>query len=136
VGRFDLTDQQWRLLEPLLPANPRRGHAWAEHRRVLNGILFKLRTGVPWRDVPERYGPYRTLHDRLSKWERDGTWLRVLRALQADADARGDLDWDGAALDSTHIKAHRSATGARKASPRGEKRGRSRTSGSGGRAAG
>jgi transposase len=90
MGRNDLTDTQWRRLEPHLPTNPTRGHAFKDHRTVINGILWQHKTGAPWRDVPERYGPWRTLH-----------------ALQARADAAGDIDWDGVALDSTHVKALR-----------------------------
>lgn len=120
--RTDLTDAQWNALRPHLPSNPKRGHAYADHRRVLNGIVWRLKSGAPWRDIPERYGPWRTCHDRLTRWERNGTWLRVLQALQAAADRRGQLDWDGAALDSTHIKAHGSAVGARKQGAKGETR--------------
>ena len=124
MARTDLTEAQWRALAPHLPANPKKGQAWSEHRRVINVILGRLKTGAPWRDVPPRYGPHQTGYDRFVRWGRDGTWARILQALQADADARGDLDWDSAALDSTHIKAHRSAAGARKTPARAEKRGR------------
>jgi transposase len=94
-----------------------------DHRRVLNGILWRQKTGAPWRDVPARYGPWQTCYDRFVRWSRNGLWQRILHALQARADAAGRIDWDGAALDATHIKAHRSATGARKTAPRAEKRG-------------
>ncbi len=60
VGRGELTDQAWEQIAPLLPPNGRRGQQWAEQRRVINGILWKLRTGAPWRDVPTRYGPWKT----------------------------------------------------------------------------
>lgn len=133
--RTDLTPKQWQVLEPLLPPSPRRGHAWSDHRLVLNGIIWRLRTGAPWRDIPSRYGPWQTCYDRFVRWRRDGTWLRLLQTLQAQADARGGIDWDGAALDSTHVKAHRSATGARHQPARAEKGGTRVTSGSGARAA-
>lgn len=123
MARTDLTEQQWRTLAPHLPPNPKRGHKYADHRRVINGILWRLRTGAPWRDVPTRYGPHQTCSDRLTRWERNGTWQHLLQVLQAHADAVGDIDWDGAALDSTHVKAHRSAAGARKKPARAEKRG-------------
>lgn len=129
MARTDLTEKQWQALEPHLPANPRRGHGYVCHRRVINGILWRLKTGAPWRDVPERYGSWQTCWDRFTRWERDGTWRRILNALQAHADAKGDIDWDGAALDSSHIKAHRSATGARKRPAEDEKRGAWQTSG-------
>ncbi len=123
MARTDLSEKQWRALETHLPANPKCGHVYVEHRRVINGVVWRLKTGAPWRDVPERYGPWQTCWDRFTRWERDGTWVRLLQTLQAHADAEGDIDWDGAALDSSHIKAHRSATGARHQSAEGEKRG-------------
>jgi transposase len=135
MARTDLNEKQWRVLEPHLPANPKRGHVYVEHRRVIDGVVWRLKTGAPWRDIPERYGPWQTCWDRFTRWERDGTWVRLLQTLQAHADAEGDIDWDGAAswtkqhlpglsaLDSSHIKAHRSATGARHQSAKGEKRG-------------
>lgn len=123
MSRTDLSERQWRQLEPHLPGDPHRGHAYVDHRRVLNGILWRQKTGAPWRDVPARYGPWQTCYDRFVRWSRDGTWQRILTLLQAKADASGRIDWDGAALDSTHIKAHRSATGARKTAAKAEKRG-------------
>lgn len=123
MGRTDLTDAQWGKLAPLLPANPRRGHAFADHRLVINGIVWRLRTGAPWRDIPERYGPWSTCFDRFTRWSRNGTWAAVLAALQLAEDAQGTIDWEGAALDSTIVKAHRSAVGARKQPAQQEKRG-------------
>lgn len=123
MSRTDLTEKQWQALEAHLPADPRRGHAFVNHRTVLNGILWRLRTGAPWRDVPARYGPWQTCYDRFVRWSRNGTWQRILKQLQAQADAAGQIDWDGAALDATHIKAHRSASGARRRPARAEKRG-------------
>lgn len=123
MSRTDLSERQWRQLQPYLPSNPHRGHAYVEHRRVLNGIIWRLKTGAPWRDIPERYGPWQTCYDRFVRWSRNGTWQQVLSLLQAKADANGQVDWDGAALDSTHIKAQRSACGARKAAAKAEKRG-------------
>lgn len=122
--RTDLTETQWLTLRPQLPLNPHRGHPYADHRKVINGILWRLKTGSPWRDIPKQYGPWRTCHDRLTRWERNGTWLKILQALQAIADSAGCIDWSGAALDSTHIHAHRSAVGARKQLPKMDPRAR------------
>jgi hypothetical protein len=73
--RFELTDQEWDRLAPLLPAmTPKRGGRWRDRRQVLNGILFRVRSGVPWRDLPERYGPWETVYKRLARWQTDGTW--------------------------------------------------------------
>ena len=76
--RFELTDQEWERLAPLLPAmTPQRGGRWRDHRQVLNGIVFRVRTGVPWRDLPERYGPWETVYKRFARWQTDGTWTRI-----------------------------------------------------------
>jgi transposase len=123
MSRTDLTEKQWRQLAVHLPPNPRRGHVYVDHRLVINGILWRLRTGAPWRDIPPRYGPRQTCYDRFVRWSRNGTWQRLLKVLQASADAAGMVDWDGAALDATHVKAHHSASGARKRLPAAEKRG-------------
>jgi transposase len=113
-GRFELTDAEYARVEPLLPSmKPQRGGRWRDHRQVINGILFRVRTGVPWRDVPARYGPWKTLYKRFARWEEDGTWARIEATLQADADAAGELDWHGHA-DSTVVRAHQHAAGARK----------------------
>jgi transposase len=68
VGRGELTDMAWGVIEPLLPENQQRGGQWRDHRMVINGILWKLRTGAPWRDLPERYGAWQTCADRLYRW--------------------------------------------------------------------
>ncbi len=112
-AREVLTEEQWARLVPLLPTNAgKAGKPWGDHRRVVGGILWKLRTGAPWRDVPARYGPYQTCADRLYRWRRDGTWDRLLQALQGQADAAGELDWD-ASLDASVVRAHQHAAGAR-----------------------
>lgn len=116
VKRHELTDAAWERIGPLLPADPRRGQAWRDHRTVLNGILWKLSTGVPWRDVPERYGPWQTLHARLLRWQRDGTWDRLLRHVQQHSDAVGEIVWE-VSVDSTVIRAHQHAAGGKGGGP-------------------
>ena len=81
VGRGEITDKAWERMAPLLPENGQRGGQWQDHRKVVNGILWKLRTGAPWRDLPERYGPWQTCYDRLVRWRRDGIWDRLLLAM-------------------------------------------------------
>ena len=81
--RFEITDDEWERLAPVLPTTtPRRGGRWRDHRQVLNGILFRVRTGVPWRDLPERYGPWETVYKRFARWQTDGTWARIEAALR------------------------------------------------------
>lgn len=112
-GRGELTDAAWDVIAPLLPANGRRGKQWKEHRTIINGILWKLRTGAPWRDLPERYGPWPSVYDRFVRWRRDGTWDRLLAHVQTRSDAVGEVVWE-VSLDSTSIRAHQHAAGARK----------------------
>ena len=113
VGRGELTDRAWAVLAPLLPAGGGRGKPWADHRQVINGILWKLRTGSPWRDLPERYGPWQTCHARLGRWQRDGIWDRLLTHVQTKSDAVGEVAWE-VSVDSTVIRAHQHAAGAPK----------------------
>lgn len=112
VGRGELTETAWAQIFPLLPANGQRGQQWGDHRRVINGILWKPRTGAPWRDLPARYGPWKTCYDRFVRWRRDGTWDRLLAHVQTKSDAVGEVIWE-VSIDSTHVRAHQHAAGAR-----------------------
>lgn len=112
TNRGDLTNDQWERLAPLLPPQqPRVGRPAEDHRRILNGILWRVRTGAPWRDVPERYGPWPTLASRFRRWRRAGIWDRVFAAVQQQADAEGRLDWDVQFVDGSVIRAHQQAAG-------------------------
>jgi len=116
VRRGELTDRAWEQIEPLLPQEDakKRGGRWRDHRTVVNGILWKLRTGSPWRDLPEkRYGPWQTCFDRFNRWRRDGTWDRLLTHAQITSDAVGDVEWE-VSVDDTVIRAHQHAAGARR----------------------
>jgi transposase len=114
MARTDLTDQEWERLAPLLPSSEgKRGGQYKDHRQVLNGILWVLRTGAPWRDLPERYGPWKTCHDRLVRFRRLGVWERVLQAVQGEADAAGTLEWSVVGIDGSTVRAHQHAAGAR-----------------------
>jgi len=103
--RFDLSDEEWGLLEPLMPKARKR--ARKDDRKVLNAIFYVLRTGMPWRDLPERYGPYTTAYNRFNRWSRRGIWKRIFDALAAKS--RDSLFL----IDSTIVKAHRAASGAK-----------------------
>ena len=92
--RFELTDEEWDRLASLLPAmTPQRGGRWRDHRQVLNGILFRVRSGVPWRDLPERYGPWETVYKRFARWQTDGTGARIEASLRVQANGLGS--WTG-----------------------------------------
>ena len=106
---MELTDRQWEFIEPLLPA-PRsgpgkKGRPQRNNREVLNGILWILRTGAPWKDMPERYPSYQTCHRRLQHWSRDGTLENILTALAQDLKERGGIDVREAFIDGTFARA-------------------------------
>jgi transposase len=113
AGRFDLTDGQWELLEPLLPVGrkPGRPPKWSK-RQLIDGIRWRVRAGAPWRDVPAWYGSWQSVYGLFRRWQRDGTWLRIWVGLQARADAAGLITWD-VSVDSTIARAHQHAAGAR-----------------------
>ena len=107
MARFDLSDREWAVIRPLLPNKP-RGVARVDDRRVINGIFYVLRTGSPWRDLPERYGPYTTIYNRFNRWAREGVWVRVFEALAAKSPGSMAL------IDSSIIRAHQHAAGGKK----------------------
>jgi transposase len=113
-----LTEEQWARLEPLLPVGkkPGRPPVWSK-RQLIDGIRWRTRAGVPWRDVPERYGPWQTVYGLFRRWQRDGTWARIVTGLQARADAEGLIIWN-VSVDSTVARAHQHAAGARKGGTR------------------
>ncbi len=104
--RFDLSDDEWALLEPLMPKS--RKSARADDRKIMDAIFYVLRTGMPWRDLPERYGPYTTAYNRFNRWSRRGIWKRIFDALASKS--RDSLYL----IDSNTVKAHRAASGAQK----------------------
>jgi transposase len=126
MGRHELTDAQWHWLAPLLPPQqPRVGRPSHPHRRIINGILWILATGAPWRDLPEQYGSWHTVSSRFYRWRRTSIWQHILAALQRQADQQGRLDWSLHFVDSTIVRAHQHAAGAR-GGQAGEALGRSR----------
>lgn len=112
MGRGALSDAEWERLQSFLPVSNGRCGRWRDHRQVIDGILHRVRTGVQWRDLPERFGPWRTVYERHRLWSADGTWERLPQQVQAAADAAGDIDWD-ISVDSTSVRAHQHAAGAR-----------------------
>ena len=112
-ARKDLTDRQWRILEPLLPRGKRPGRPpkWTR-RQLLNGIRWRTRVGAPWRDVPERYGHWQSIYGLFRRWQRAQVWPLIVAKLQAFADAAGLICWT-VSVDSTINRAHQHAAGAR-----------------------
>ncbi|KXK59692.1 transposase [Micromonospora rosaria] len=112
--RHDLTDRQWTALAALLPVGkkPGRPPKWSK-RQLIDGIRWRTRVGAPWRDVPDCYGPWQTVYGLYRRWQRDGTWQRIVTGLQACADAAGAITWD-VSVDSTSARAHQHAAGARR----------------------
>ena len=102
-GRYDLTDFEWSVIEPLLPNKP-RGVQRVNDRRVLNGIFWVLRSGAPWRDLPERYGPYTTCYNRFVRWRKAGVWDGIMDTVSRAFD--GDIQM----IDSSVVRVHQHAT--------------------------
>jgi transposase len=104
----------WARLEPLLPdRGPHRGGRWRQHREVVEAIIWRFRTGSPWRDLPGELPPWQTVWYRFDRWSKDGTWDAVLHELQGQAQAVGELEWT-VSVDSTIARAHQHAAGARR----------------------
>ena len=107
MARFDLTDFEWSVIQPLLPTKV-RGKPRVDDRRVLNGIFWRLRTGAPWADIPARYGPHTTRVNRFNRWRRAGHWARILGAVSEAYD--GDIQM----IDSSSIRVHQHAANGQK----------------------
>ncbi len=105
-----LTDAQWARIEPLMPSSEgQRGRPFRDHRQVIEGIVYRLRTGLAWRDLPESFGPWQTIWKRHKRFSADGTWDKIHARLVAEADAAGAVDWN-VSVDSTINRAHQHAT--------------------------
>ena len=120
--RHALGDAQFATLQPLLPTNDRRGRPYKDHRLVLDGILWVLATGAPWRDLPERFGPWSTAYGRFNRWRKAGLWDRLLTALHARAHGQGRIDWEVFCVDGSAVRAHKAAAGAEKKIGRARRR--------------
>jgi transposase len=116
LSRHDLTDEEWARLAPLMPVHPRQGHRWNDHRTVVDGILFRTRTGCPWRDLPPGFGNWKSVYGRHRRWSLDGTWEQILDALRAGCDEAEGKGW-ALSADSTVVRAHQHAAGARRVLP-------------------
>jgi len=116
MNRGDLTNKQWEQLEPVLPPQkPHTGRPALDHRQVMNGVLWVLRTGAPWRDMPERYGKWTTVYSRFQRWRKQGVWDRILSELQTMKSRDKQIDWEIHMIDGSVVRAHQHAAGAKKA---------------------
>ncbi|GAA1165583.1 hypothetical protein GCM10009654_23090 [Streptomyces hebeiensis] len=104
IRRHELTDREWDLLAPLIPRAV-TGRPRASGRQVSNGMVYKIRTGISCRDLPERYGPWQTVYTRFRRYATDGVFTRALQQIQVRADAAGGIDWL-VQIDSTIVRAH------------------------------
>ena len=116
VRRHELTDEQWAVIESLLPRSGAKGRPRMDDRRVINGMLYKCKTGIAWRDLPERYGPWQTVYNRFWRWARNGTLTMLVRKVRVVAEAVNELDRE-VSVDSSIVRAHQHAAGARRPQP-------------------
>ena len=111
-GRWELSDAQWELIEPILRPKRRsdgRGRPWQDTRAVLNGILWVLGTGAQWRELPKKYPPYQTCHRRFQRWVREGKLEEILRVLAEELHARGKLELEEGFIDASFTGAKKGA---------------------------
>ena len=105
-----LTDSQWALIAPMMPsATVKGGRPFQDHRRVVEGIIYRYRTGIPWRDLPESFGPWQTVWKRHRRFSGDGTWNTILTELLSRADEAELIQWE-VSVDSTVNRAHQHGT--------------------------
>lgn len=109
----DLKDWQWDLIKSDFPPNGHVGRQWKDHRSTLNGILWIISTGAPWRALPCRYGNWKTVYDKFNRWSRNGFWKRIFCKLQEICQKEGKIDWEVFCIDGSSIRAHHAAAGAR-----------------------
>jgi len=105
MRRHALTDEQWARLEPILPKPKRGPQAIRGDRLFIEAVLYRAKTGVPWRDLPERFGPWKSVYNRFSNWAKEGHWERIFRQLQYEVDEVGSI------VDGSVVRAHQDASG-------------------------
>lgn len=119
MARYDVPDEAWALISSMLPPernNVKGGRSYLEHRPVMNGIFWVLCSGAPWRDLPERYGNWKTIYNRFNRWSKSGIINSIFNKLLHVLDERKLIDWDAIALDVSNIRALKSVAGAKKIS--------------------
>ncbi len=114
MRRYELTDEAWDRLCELMPPTDRPGGQWRDHRTTLNGMFWVLNSGAPWRDMPTRYGRWKTVYGRYRRWTREDLFDRILECLQLQLDGLGRIDWSQFDIDGSNIRADHAAAGAPK----------------------
>ncbi len=115
MKRHELTDEQWNLIEPLIPKKvARTGRPPNDRRLMLDGIFWILGTGAPWRDLPEQFGPFQSVHRYFGEWRKSGVFAAIVEALQVKLDRDGLIDWELWCVDGANVRASRAAAGADK----------------------
>lgn len=112
--RHELKDSEWQAIADLFPAAKRMGRPARPTREVLNGVMWILKTGAPWRDLPDRYGSWQTVYRRFRAWDREGVLDRILKRLRLKLDEDGYIDWSEVFIDGSSVRASAAAAGARK----------------------
>lgn len=119
MARENLRDDQWERIAHLLPGKPGdRGRTAADNRLFVESVLWMARSGAPWRDLPEEFGPWNSVYKRFARWEKRGVWERIFSTLAADA------DFEEVFIDSTIVRVHQHAAGAQKKKERRRSAGR------------
>jgi transposase len=114
MRRYEITDDQWELILDIFPPLIGKGRPFRDHRNMVNACFWILNTGSPWRDLPERFGPWQTAFNRFNRWRKDGMFVRILERLQMHLDSEGRIDWDLWCVDGSNVRAHAAAAGAGK----------------------
>jgi transposase len=115
MHRHQLTDEQWAAVQPLIPrSTARTGRPPSDRRLMLDGLFWILATGAPWRDLPERFGPWQTVYDHFRNWRKSGVFAAIVEALQVKLDNKGYIDWELWCVDGASVRAARAAAGADK----------------------
>ena len=113
MHHHELSDEQWELIADMFPSNQaKEGGQWKDHRTILNGMFWRLYAGVPWRDLPERYGPWKTVYGRFNRYRKEGVFDQILERLQVRLDKEGFIDWNLFCIDGSNVRATRAAAGA------------------------
>lgn len=118
MRRHELSDEQWKLVEPLVcarrPRKSKAGRPPRDPRLMLDGVFWVLATGAPWRDLPDRFGPWKTVYGYFARWRKAGVFARIVDALQVKLDEKGLIDWELWGVDGASVRASRAAAGADK----------------------